>query len=84
MIYMVVAKSPFSSILKVQKLTYHNCASCRGDNGELRLGIRRAVRPRNGLPESVLAKQNSFPNALSLVANAVSTKKTFNVFYSPR
>ncbi|PPR87059.1 hypothetical protein GOBAR_AA33634 [Gossypium barbadense] len=56
----------------------------RGEDGELRLGIRRAVRPRNCLPESVIAKQNSYPNVLSPVANALSTKSMFHVFYSPR
>ncbi|KAF2300574.1 hypothetical protein GH714_014083 [Hevea brasiliensis] len=56
----------------------------RGENGELRLGIRRAVRPRNGLPDSAIGKQNSYPSILSLVANAISTNKMFNVLYSPR
>ncbi|KAF7823427.1 auxin response factor 4-like isoform X1 [Senna tora] len=56
----------------------------RGENGELRLGIRRAVRPRNGLPESVIGDQNCYPNFLSSVANAISTKNVFHVFYSPR
>ncbi|KAK4606984.1 hypothetical protein RGQ29_000977 [Quercus rubra] len=56
----------------------------RGENGELRLGIRRAVRPRNGLPESIIGNENSYPKVLSLVANAISTKSKFHVFYSPR
>ncbi|XP_027345779.1 auxin response factor 4-like isoform X2 [Abrus precatorius] len=56
----------------------------RGENGELRLGIRRAVRPRNGLPESIIGSQNCYPNFLSSVANAISTKSMFHVFYSPR
>ncbi|PRQ33656.1 putative transcription factor ARF family [Rosa chinensis] len=56
----------------------------RGENGELRLGIRRAVRPRNGLPDSVIGNQNSYSSVLSPVANAVSTKSMFHVFYSPR
>ncbi|KAM1309755.1 hypothetical protein ACFX13_006568 [Malus domestica] len=56
----------------------------RGENGELRLGIRRAVRPRNGLPDSVVGNQNSYPSVLSFVANAISTKSMFHVFYSPR
>ncbi|XAR59773.1 hypothetical protein NMG60_11015737 [Bertholletia excelsa] len=55
----------------------------RGEDGDLRLGIRRAVRPRNGLPESVRGNQN-YQNVLSHVANALSTKSTFHVFYSPR
>lgn len=56
----------------------------RGEGGELRLGIRRAVRPRNGLPDSIIGNQNSYPNVLSLAANAVATKSMFHVFYSPR
>ncbi|XP_021628691.1 auxin response factor 4 isoform X2 [Manihot esculenta] len=56
----------------------------RGEDGELRLGIRRAVRPRNGLPDSVIGKQNSYPSVLSVVANAMSTNSMFNVLYSPR
>ncbi|XP_054815864.1 auxin response factor 4-like [Prosopis cineraria] len=56
----------------------------RGESGELRLGIRRSVRPRNGLPESIIGDQNCYPNFLSAVANAVSTKSVFHVFYSPR
>ncbi|CAN8252646.1 unnamed protein product [Cochlearia groenlandica] len=55
----------------------------RDEDGELRLGIRRAARPRNGLPDSIIEK-NSSSNILSLVANAVSTKTMFHVFYSPR
>ncbi|XP_040995261.1 auxin response factor 4-like isoform X1 [Juglans microcarpa x Juglans regia] len=56
----------------------------RGENGELRLGIRRAVRPRNGLPDSIVGNENSYPKVLSLVANALSTKSMFHVFYCPR
>ncbi|KFK27576.1 hypothetical protein AALP_AA8G401800 [Arabis alpina] len=55
----------------------------RDEDGELRLGIRRAARPRNGLPDSIIEK-NSCSNILSLVGNAVSTKSMFHVFYSPR
>ncbi|XP_062171774.1 auxin response factor 4 isoform X3 [Alnus glutinosa] len=56
----------------------------RGENGELRLGIRRAVRPRNGLPDSIVGNENSYPKVFSLVANAISAKSMFHVFYSPR
>ncbi|XP_052187417.1 auxin response factor 4-like [Diospyros lotus] len=55
----------------------------RGEGGELRLGIRRAVRPKNGLPDSILGN-HSYQNVLALVTEAVSTKSTFHVFYSPR
>ncbi|KAE9585741.1 putative transcription factor ARF family [Lupinus albus] len=56
----------------------------RGASGDLRLGIRRAFRLRNGLPESLVANQSCYPNFLSSVANAISAKSMFHVFYSPR
>ncbi|KAL1827637.1 hypothetical protein ACET3Z_006049 [Daucus carota] len=56
----------------------------RGESGELRLGIRRAARPKNGLPDQVTGNQSSSYNILSSVANAVSTKSVFHLFYSPR
>lgn len=60
------------------------CCVCRGENGELRLGIRRAVRPRNGLPDSIVGNQNSCADDLARVVKAISTKSTFDVFYNPR
>ncbi|KAK4760599.1 hypothetical protein SAY87_005492 [Trapa incisa] len=56
----------------------------RSESGELRLGIRRAVRPRNGLPSSVVGNQNSHSSILLPIANAISSRSTFDVFYSPR
>lgn len=56
----------------------------RGEAGDLRLGIRRAARPRNGLPDSIIKNQASYPNVLSPVATALSTRSPFTVFYSPR
>ncbi|XP_077239190.1 auxin response factor 4 [Tasmannia lanceolata] len=56
----------------------------RGENGELRLGIRRACRPQNGVPCSVVGSQNVHLSILSSVANAISTKSMFDIFYCPR
>ncbi|KAI3461452.1 hypothetical protein Pfo_018115 [Paulownia fortunei] len=56
----------------------------RGETGELRLGIRRAARPRNGLPDSIIKNHNSYPSVLSPVANALSSNSTFPIYYSPR
>ncbi|CAN6470314.1 unnamed protein product [Victoria cruziana] len=56
----------------------------RGEDGGLRLGIRRACRPRNSIPYSVLCSQGLQLSILSPVANALSTKSMFHVFYSPR
>ncbi|CAA0811978.1 Auxin response factor 4 [Striga hermonthica] len=56
----------------------------RGESGELRLGIRRAARPRNGVPDSIIKSQSSYPSVLAPVANALSNNGTFRVFCSPR
>ncbi|KAL4591493.1 hypothetical protein LXL04_004461 [Taraxacum kok-saghyz] len=56
----------------------------RGEGGELWLGTRRATRPRNVLPDTIMPNSNSFMDILAPVANAVSTNTTFDVFYSPR
>ncbi|GER34830.1 auxin response factor [Striga asiatica] len=56
----------------------------RGEEGELYLGIKRAARPRNGLPDSILKNQSSYSNVLLSVANALSSNSTFHVFFSPR
>jgi hypothetical protein len=72
-----------SYVVPAVYLTAHG-SLCRGENGELRLGIRRAARPRNGLPESIVGNQSCSPSFLSSVANAISAKSMFHVFYSPR
>ncbi|XP_057782681.1 auxin response factor 4-like isoform X2 [Salvia miltiorrhiza] len=56
----------------------------RGEAGEVRLGIRRAARPRNGLLDTAIKNQKYHPNVLSHVANALSSNGMFNVVYSPR
>nr|CAX63111.1 ARF4 protein [Cabomba aquatica] len=56
----------------------------RGEDGELRLGIRRASRPPSSIPYSVLSSQGLHLSILSPAANALSTKSMFHVFYSPR
>ncbi|XP_076931560.1 auxin response factor 4-like isoform X2 [Bidens hawaiensis] len=56
----------------------------RGEGGELRLGTRRATRPRNVLPDTTMGNLKSYADTLASVAKAVSTNGTFDVFYSPR
>ncbi|KAK9126802.1 hypothetical protein Scep_015648 [Stephania cephalantha] len=56
----------------------------RGEDGELRLGIRRANRPRNFHPDSVLGTQDTPLDTLSHLAKAASTKSVFHVLYNPR
>lgn len=56
----------------------------RGENGELRLGIRRTARQQSGLPSSVLSSQNMQMGLLAAAAHAVATKSMFHIFYNPR
>ncbi|XP_031500791.1 auxin response factor 3 isoform X2 [Nymphaea colorata] len=56
----------------------------RGDDGELRLGIRRAARPRYSVPHSAASSQLSNASMLSMVAEALSTKSVFHICYNPR
>ncbi|KAH9311572.1 hypothetical protein KI387_026607, partial [Taxus chinensis] len=56
----------------------------RDENGELRLGIRRAARQQGGVPSSVLSSQNMHLSVLAAAANAVATKSMFHIFYNPR
>lgn len=74
----------FSAPMSSHGLFIHWSPHCRGEDGELRLGIRRAVRPRTGLPDSIIAKHNSYPKVLSAVAKALSSKSMFQVCYCPR
>ncbi|KAK4358691.1 hypothetical protein RND71_020920 [Anisodus tanguticus] len=59
---------------------YREWLTLGGEGGDLRLGIRRAARPRNGLPESIIKSQYSGSDVLSSVATAVSAKSTFHLF----
>ncbi|XP_058095773.1 auxin response factor 3-like isoform X2 [Magnolia sinica] len=56
----------------------------RGESGDLRLGIRRAAPLKNGIPYSALCSQRMNLGTLSAVANAISTKSAFHIYYNPR
>ncbi|KAJ0963110.1 hypothetical protein J5N97_028232 [Dioscorea zingiberensis] len=55
----------------------------RADDGELRLGIRRAAQLKNNAPFSV-PYQNFNLASLVAVTNAVSTRSVFHIHYNPR
>ncbi|KAF7840297.1 auxin response factor 3 [Senna tora] len=56
----------------------------RGEDGELRLGIRRAAQLKTGGTFPVPPTQQLNPSTLMAVVNALTTKSAFNVFYNPR
>lgn len=61
-----------------------NMICCRGGDGELRLGIRRAAQIKAGA--TILPPNGHQFNASSVAAvvNAISTRSSFNICYNPR
>eukprot|EP01018_Ginkgo_biloba_P000702 Gb_15247 [translate_table: standard] len=55
-----------------------------GENGDLRLGIRRAARQQSSIPSSMLSSQTIHLGVLAAAAHAVATKSMFHIFYNPR
>jgi len=56
----------------------------RGENGELRVGVRRAMRQENNVPSSVISSHNMHVGVLATAWHAVSTGSMFTVLYKPR
>ncbi|CAM0882049.1 unnamed protein product [Alopecurus aequalis] len=56
----------------------------RGEDGELRLGVRRAAQLKNASPFPALGNQDSIHSSLGNIAHAVATKSIFHIYYNPR
>lgn len=56
----------------------------RGENGELRVGVRRLMRQLNNMPSSVISSHSMHLGVLATASHAVSTGTMFSVFYKPR
>lgn len=56
----------------------------RGNDGELRLGVRRAAQFKSGSPVSAHPSGNMNLATLTIIANSVSTRKVFHIYYNPR
>jgi hypothetical protein len=57
---------------------------CRGDNGELRVGVRRAMRQQANVPSSVISSHSMHLGVLATAWHAVNTGTMFTVYYKPR
>jgi auxin response factor len=57
---------------------------CRGDNGELRVGVRRLARQQIHMPSSVISSQSMHLGVLATASHAVMTQTIFVVYYKPR
>ncbi|KAH9614966.1 hypothetical protein KSS87_003337 [Heliosperma pusillum] len=56
----------------------------RGDNGELRVGVRRRARQQSPMPSSVISSQSMHLGVLATARHAVNTCTMFVVYYKPR
>nr|CAD1836924.1 unnamed protein product [Ananas comosus var. bracteatus] len=56
----------------------------RGENGELRVGVRRVMRQLSNMPSSVISSHSMHLGVLATASHAISTGTLFSVFYKPR
>lgn len=56
----------------------------RGENGELRVGVRRLIRQQNNMPSSVISSHSMHLGVLATASHALSTGSLFSVYYKPR
>ncbi|KAL1368410.1 hypothetical protein AAHE18_02G119300 [Arachis hypogaea] len=56
----------------------------RGQNGELRVGVRRLARQQSNMPSSVISSQSMHLGVLATASHAVATQTLFVVYYKPR
>ncbi|KAM1339775.1 hypothetical protein ACFX2H_038254 [Malus domestica] len=56
----------------------------RGENGELRVGVRRAMRQQGSVPSSVISSHSMHLGVLATAWHAILTGTMFTVYYKPR
>ncbi|XP_075523488.1 LOW QUALITY PROTEIN: auxin response factor 2A-like [Primulina tabacum] len=56
----------------------------RGENGDLRVGVRRAMKQQGNAPSSVISSHNMHLGVLATASHANQTKTMFTVYYKPR
>ncbi|XP_073135011.1 auxin response factor 9-like [Henckelia pumila] len=56
----------------------------RGENGELRVGVRRHTRQQSSMPSSVISSQSMHLGVLATASHAVLTQTPFVIYYKPR
>ncbi|MCI25567.1 auxin response factor 3-like, partial [Trifolium medium] len=56
----------------------------RGEDGELRLGVRRAAQLKSGSNFSSISGQQLNLGSLTDIVNALSTRCAFSIHYNPR
>jgi len=61
-----------------------NLGTFRGENGELRVGVRRAMRQQGNVPSSVISSHSMHLGVLATAWHAILTGTMFTVYYKPR
>ncbi|KAL2935730.1 Auxin response factor 2A [Bienertia sinuspersici] len=56
----------------------------RGENGELRVGVRRAMRQQGVVPSSVISSHSMHLGVLATAWHAITSGTMFTVYYKPR
>ncbi|KAL9242941.1 hypothetical protein vseg_016896 [Gypsophila vaccaria] len=56
----------------------------RGENGQLRVGVRRVARQPSNMPSSVISSQTMHLGVLATASHAITTHTFFVVYYKPR
>ncbi|KAG0498242.1 hypothetical protein HPP92_002551 [Vanilla planifolia] len=56
----------------------------RGENGELRVGVKRHVQQKSTIPSSVISSHSMHLGVLATASHAVTTQALFTVCYKPR
>lgn len=56
----------------------------RGENGDLRVGVRRALRQLANVPSSVISSHSMHLGVLATAWHAIQTGTMFTVYYKPR
>nr|KYP52096.1 Auxin response factor 1 [Cajanus cajan] len=56
----------------------------QGENGELRVGVRRLMRQQSNVPSSVISSHSMHLGVLATASHAIATGTLFSVFYKPR
>ncbi|KAF3568596.1 hypothetical protein DY000_02013993 [Brassica cretica] len=56
----------------------------RGENGESRIGIRKAAPQQSNISSSVISKESMHHGLVATALNAINTKCMFDVFYRPK
>lgn len=56
----------------------------RGENGELRVGVRRAMRQQANIPSSVISSHSMHLGVLATAWHAIKTGTMFTIYYKPR